>query len=96
MSTITTNIVKRVAQLACLDIKDDEIADYRQDLDKILDLVNQMQTVNTDNIKPMGHPWDIDQPLRQDVVTEENAIKRMQSIAPQVLNGLYLVPKIIE
>ncbi len=96
MSEITTDIVKRIAHLACLDIKDSEIIEYRQNLNKTLNLIDQMQSINTNTIKPMGHPLDIDQPLRKDIITEKNQQDLMQSIAPQVLNGLYLVPKVIE
>lgn len=96
MSDITPNTVKKVADLARLDIKNNEINAYTQDLDNILDLVNQMQIVDTKAIKPMAHPWDLDQRLREDNVTESDQRELMQSIAPKVSNGLYLVPKVIE
>ena len=44
----------------------------------------------------MAHPTDAVQRLREDVVTETDQRDRFQAIAPQVENGLYLVPKVIE
>ena len=96
MSEITPETVEKVADLARLDIQADEVDAYTRDLDKILDLAGQMQAVNTKDVKPMAHPWDLDQRLREDKVTESNQRDLMQSTAPKALNGLYLVPKVIE
>lgn len=55
-----------------------------------------MNAVDTDNVMPMAHPQDAFQRLREDVVTEENQREHFQEIAPEVENGLYLVPQVIE
>ena len=44
----------------------------------------------------MSHPQEVTQRLREDVVTETDQRELFQSIAPQVEDGLYLVPKVIE
>jgi aspartyl-tRNA(Asn)/glutamyl-tRNA(Gln) amidotransferase subunit C len=58
--------------------------------------MTQMSELNTDNVSPMAHPLDQIQRLRPDVVTEHNQREHFQAIAPQVEDGLYLVPKVIE
>ena len=88
--------VKNIAHLARLAISDDSIADYTRDLTRILDLVAQMNQVNTDQVQPMAHPMDAQQRLREDVVTEPNQREKFQSIAPDIEAGLYRVPKVIE
>jgi len=88
--------VKNIAHLARLAISDDSISDYTRDLSSILDLVEQMNQVNTDHVQPMAHPMDAQQRLRQDTVTEVNQRDKFQSIAPDVESGLYRVPKVIE
>ena len=88
--------VKNIAHLARLAISDDSISDYARDLSSILDLVEQMNQVNTDHVQPMAHPMDAQQRLRPDVVTEINQREKFQSIAPDVDSGLYRVPKVIE
>ncbi|MBC8212961.1 MAG: Asp-tRNA(Asn)/Glu-tRNA(Gln) amidotransferase subunit GatC [Gammaproteobacteria bacterium] len=88
--------VKNIAHLARLAISDDSISDYARDLSSILDLVEQMNQVNTDHVQPMAHPMDAQQRLRPDAVTEINQREKFQSIAPDVDSGLYRVPKVIE
>ena len=55
-----------------------------------------MQAIDTAQIEPMSHAQDVVQRLRDDQVTESNQRELYQSIAPQVEEGLYLVPKVIE
>ena len=94
--TLDSDTVKKIAQLARLEIEATAIPGYATNLSNILQLVEQMNAVNTDQVQPMAHPLDASQRLRDDVVTESNQRDHFQSIAPQVENGLYLVPKVIE
>ncbi|NOZ36785.1 MAG: Asp-tRNA(Asn)/Glu-tRNA(Gln) amidotransferase subunit GatC [Gammaproteobacteria bacterium] len=88
--------VEKIAHLARLDINDADVSAYAQNLSSILDLVEQMNSVDTDNVEPMAHPTDAVQRLREDEVKESNQREHFQKIAPQVEDGLYLVPKVIE
>jgi len=88
--------VEKIAQLAHLQIAEEDINGYAQTLTNILDLIGQMNAINTDNIEPMAHPMDATQRLRQDQVTESGQREHFQAIAPSTENGLYLVPKVIE
>lgn len=88
--------VEKIAHLARLSIKQEDIPGYSRELSKILDLVDQMNAVNTQNVEPMAHPQDNTQRLREDKNTELNQRDGFQTIAPQVERGLYLVPKVIE
>ncbi|MCF7982201.1 MAG: Asp-tRNA(Asn)/Glu-tRNA(Gln) amidotransferase subunit GatC [Pseudomonadales bacterium] len=94
--TIQRTDVQNAAHLARIAIDENDIEGYTQDLANILALVDQMQTINTDEIEPMAHPTDAIQRLRPDQVTEENQRDHFQQIAPATENGLYLVPKVIE
>ncbi|VAX07051.1 Aspartyl-tRNA(Asn) amidotransferase subunit C @ Glutamyl-tRNA(Gln) amidotransferase subunit C [hydrothermal vent metagenome] len=88
--------VEKIAHLARLAINDADVPAHVQNLSNILDLVEQMNSVDTDNIEPMAHPTDAVQRLREDEVREIDQRDRFQAIAPQVEDGLYLVPKVIE
>ena len=88
--------VEQIAHLARLDINKKDIPEYVTNLGNILALVEQMNTVNTDDVAPMAHPTDAVQRLRDDVVTAKNQREHFQKIAPQVEDGLYLVPQVIE
>ena len=88
--------VKNIAHLARLDIDQNAIDDYASNLSSILDLVEQMNSVDTTDVLPMAHPQDVAQRLRNDVVSEQNQREQFQKIAPQIEDGLFLVPKVIE
>ena len=94
--SLSTQDVEKVARLARLAMTGGEIETARTQLDGIFDLIAEMQAVDTTGIEPMSHAQDVVQRLREDVVTEPNQRKAFQAIAPQVEQGLYLVPKVIE
>lgn len=94
--SLSATDVKKIAHLARLGIEEKDVAHYAQDLSGMLDLVAQMNALNTDAVAAMAHPLDQHQRLRSDVVTEVNQREHFQAIAPQVEAGLYLVPKVIE
>jgi len=88
--------IKAIAHLARLQIDEADIAGYTQNLSNIVDLVAQMDSVNTDDVTPMAHPLDAVQRLRVDEVTEDDQREHFQAQAPQVADGLFMVPKVIE
>ncbi len=94
--SLTSEQVDKIAHLARLGIDAGDVDAYARDLSGILDLVAQLDAQQTDQVLPMAHPLDKAQRLRPDVVTEENQREFIQALAPQVEEGLYLVPKVIE
>lgn len=88
--------VEKIAHLARLALDEDQVEGYATELSKILTLVEQLEAADTDDIDPMSHPLHMAQRLRQDEVTEPDRREENQAIAPQVEDGLYLVPKVIE
>lgn len=88
--------VENVAQLARIQIKEDEMADTLASLSNIMNLVDQLQAVDTEGVEPLANPLDAQALLRPDEVTESNHRDDYQLIAPQAEKGLYLVPKVIE
>ncbi len=88
--------VRQIAHLARLEVSDDEIADYVDKLSQIIDLVDQLQQVDTGGVVPMAHPLDMSQRLRADEVSEENQRELFQRNASAVTDGLYRVPKVID
>ena len=94
--SIEVDEVKKIAKLACLSVDDVDIQDYATNLSNILDLVAQMNAVDTSGVTPMSHPFDVVQRLREDIVTATDRRDEFQAIAPKTEDGLYLVPKVIE
>lgn len=88
--------VKTIAYLARIEVTDEHARKLTQDLSQILSFVDQMQSVNTENVEPLSNPLEIFQPLRPDQVTETNQRDLLQSVAPATEDGLFLVPRVIE
>jgi aspartyl-tRNA(Asn)/glutamyl-tRNA(Gln) amidotransferase subunit C len=85
-----------IAHLARLQIEPDDVPKYARELSSILALVEQMNAAATAGVQPMAHPLDEAQRLRTDEVTAQDEHERFQAIAPQVRDGLYLVPRVID
>jgi len=88
--------ILQVAQLARLQLAPEQTGHYARQLSNILEMVDALSRVDTEGVAPMAHPLDMVQRLRPDVVSETDQREIMQSIAPQVADGVYLVPRVIE
>jgi aspartyl-tRNA(Asn)/glutamyl-tRNA(Gln) amidotransferase subunit C len=94
--SLDKNQVQQIAMLARLKLGEDEYAESVEKLSRIVDFVAHLAEADTSGVIPMAHPLDIAQRLRPDVVTEPDDRDRYQENAPAVMDGLYLVPKVIE
>lgn len=67
-------------------------------LNNIINMIEQINELDTTNVQPMSHPLEVSQRLRPDIVTEPNAREELQAITPTNCTeaGLYLVPKVVE
>ncbi|KOR31424.1 glutamyl-tRNA amidotransferase [Achromatium sp. WMS2] len=94
--TLQATDVTKIAHLARMEITDQDTERYAKELSSILDLVAQLNQASTDQVTPMAHPLHMHQRLRDDVVTEYDQHSKYQTIAPLTVDGLYLVPKVID
>jgi aspartyl-tRNA(Asn)/glutamyl-tRNA(Gln) amidotransferase subunit C len=94
--TLKSDDVRNIAHLARLHIEEDAIDQYTSDLSSILTLVEQMNQVDSSGVVPLANPLDATQRLRDDEVTEIDERDKFQRIAPDVAEGFYRVPKVIE
>ena len=94
--TLDADTVKHIANLARLEVTDEELENVTGNLSKILQFVEQLEDADTADVQPMAHPLNMMQRLRPDEVSETNQRDRFQAVAPAVEDGLYLVPKVIE
>ncbi|HEX7402986.1 MAG TPA: Asp-tRNA(Asn)/Glu-tRNA(Gln) amidotransferase subunit GatC [Usitatibacter sp.] len=88
--------IHRLARLARLELSAAEADDMRAQINGILAMVDEMRAVDTTGVAPMSHPQEVTQRLREDRVTETDQRELFHSLAPEVEDGLYLVPKVIE
>ena len=93
---LDNDTVHNIARLARIKIEPSDVSNTRDSLENILELVAQMEAVDTTGVEPMTHPFDATMRLRADEVTETSQREKFQAIAPNADSGLYLVPKVID
>ena len=88
--------VQKIAWLARLAINKDDIPSYCDELTDILDLMEQMNLIDTTDIVPLAHPLEVFSRLRVDNVTEIDQRENFQVDSSKTKDGYYIVPKVIE
>ena len=95
MSKITADDVRKVAQLARLDLPDDTIATYTGQLERILDYVDQLQAVDTEGVLPTTRAVEVINATREDTVVDTDVRQDLLDQAPQREGDFFRVPKIL-
>ena len=97
---LTSSDVRRIAELARLDLGAAEEAQMLEQINSFFRIVEQMSAVDTSGVEPLYTPLaavgDAHLRLRDDVVTEGDDRIANQRSAPAVLDGLFLVPRVVE
>jgi aspartyl-tRNA(Asn)/glutamyl-tRNA(Gln) amidotransferase subunit C len=97
---LTLEDVNRIAVLARLELSGAERSAMLSQLNGFFSIVEQMSAVDTSGVEPLYTPLSAVQAvalrLRDDVVTETDQRALNQASAPQVEDGLFLVPKVVE
>ena len=91
---ITVKDVEHVAKLARLELTEEEKEKFTGQLGDVLKYVEQMNEVDTSNVKPMAHAIDFVNVMREDTVNYEQTKEQLMSNAPDEENGFFKVPKI--
>ena len=86
----------KIAKLTRLKIEDDEITELSSQLSSILDWVEQLNEVNTDNIEPLTQVLDIDGFKRDDIIKPSINKKYVLENAPETDSDFIVVPEIIK
>ncbi len=93
---VTKKDVVYIAKLARLELKEDEIDSYTGQLNQILDYMDKLNEVDTENVEPLLHPVENENVFREDVVkpvtSRDDALKN----APASNGEFFKVPKIIK
>lgn len=85
-----------IAQLARLELPTDEKAGMLEHMQRILDYMDELNTVCTDDVPPLIQADGITNVLRADEVTPSFPREALMDNAPKQLDGAYQVPKVIE
>ncbi|MEI6771049.1 MAG: Asp-tRNA(Asn)/Glu-tRNA(Gln) amidotransferase subunit GatC [Planctomycetota bacterium] len=93
---ITLDEIKWIAHLSRLELKPEELIAASTQLSSILNYINQLQEVNTDNVEPLAHALDVSNVFREDVLKESINVNEALSNAPDRQGNFYGVPAILE
>ena len=95
MKRITSEEVKKVAQLARLELNESEIKQHVGQLEKILDYINQLEKINTENTPCTTRAIEVINILRKDEKKDYENSEELLDLAPSRENKFFKVPKII-
>lgn len=93
---IDKSTVEHVAELARLELSDEEKEEYTQQLGNILDYVNKLDEVDTDNVQPTAHALPLKNVFRDDKVEKSLDREKVVENAPDSMRNYIRTPKIME
>ena len=95
MKRISSDEVKKVAQLARLELNVNEIQLHAEQLEKILEYINQLEKINTENIPCTTRAIEVVNVLRKDEKKDYENSEELLDLAPSREKKFFKVPKII-
>ena len=93
---LTSEDVRNVAHLARLQLSDEEVERFTQQLGEILAYVDQLNEVDTEGVEPMAHAIELSNVLRADEPRDSLPREAALGNAPQTDGKYFLVPQILE
>ncbi len=93
--TITAETVRHIAKLSALELSDAEVAKAQKQIGGILDYMDQLSKVNTDNIEPTLHLTDAVNAFREDIISESLPLEKLEKMSENFKDGFFKVPKFI-
>ena len=95
MTQISASDVRKVANLARLELPEDQIETYTAQLEEILTYVDQLQEIDTENIPPTTRAVEVVNAMREDLVKIDFSREDILNQAPHREGNFFRVPKII-
>ena len=95
MKRISSDEVKKVAQLARLELNESEINQHAEQLEKILEYIKQLEKINTEDIPCTTRALEVVNVLRKDEKKNYENSEEILDLAPSRENKFFKVPKII-
>jgi len=93
--SLTREDVSHVARLARLDLDDDELDRFTEQLAAVLDHAADVASLDTAGVPPTAHPLDLVNVLREDVPWTSLDRDEVLAMAPAAEDGRFRVPKIL-
>ncbi len=88
--------VRKVAKLSRLELTEQEVQEFTGQLGAILEYVEKMNELDTENVEPLAHCLQISNVFRQDSIKESLGTEKALANAPQRDDAFFKVPKILD
>ena len=96
MSRISREEVSKVARLARLKLNDTQIDNHAIQIEKILDYINQLEKIDTNNVPCTTRAIEVSNVVRRDVQEKYKCREDILKLAPSRKDDFFKVPKIIK
>ncbi len=90
---ISDETIEYVGILAKLELNDEQKEAAKQDMGKMLDYIDKLSELDTSDVEPMSHVFDLENVFREDVVTNGDTREELLSNAPEEKDGQFAVPR---
>ncbi|SFF29297.1 aspartyl/glutamyl-tRNA(Asn/Gln) amidotransferase subunit C [Paenibacillus algorifonticola] len=94
--SITIKDVEHVANLARLELSDEEKGQFTEQLNAILKYAEKLNSLDTENVEPTSHVLPITNVTREDITHESLPIEKVLLNAPDEEDGQIKVPAVLE
>ena len=88
--------VRRVAVLSRLELSDAEVAQFSTQLSSIVEYIEKLNELDTDNVEPLAHCLPVHNVLREDVPKPSLSNEAALANAPEREDEYFKVPKILD
>lgn len=93
--SVTRKDVEHIAELARLKFNEEELEHYTEQLNQILEYVEKLNELDTENVEPLSHPVENENVFRDDKVKESIKTKEALKNSPDHDDVFFKVPKVI-
>ncbi len=93
---IGIKVIEKVASLSRIKLTVDEKNSFRKQLTDILDYMEKLNELNTDDVPLMAYATSLNNVFREDKIKSSSARQDILKLSPSNINGFFKVPKIIE
>jgi len=95
MTKINKEEVKKVAQLARLELNEHEISNHAEQLEKILEYIKQLEKIDTDDVPSTTRAIEVINVFRKDEKKNSDCNEELLKLSPSREDKFFKVPKII-
>ncbi len=89
---ISDETIEYVGILAKLSLSDEDKENAKKDMGAMLDYIDKLSELDTSEVEPMSHVFDVQNVFREDVVTNGDLSEQVLANAPEMKDGMYMVP----